>query len=326
MGSVSLLSRSESSLALSWERPTAPNGLIIRYTITAEPVSTVGLSTPLGSTATSELAIDQPLATLAASVSNLEPATSYSVTLTAYTIGGGGGSGPAVTIATTESGKMRSPSNHCICMIFKRDIILLTHFPFPISPLTSMSPVPIGVQPPTIVSAFSRSLSLEWTTPTQPNGFITRFDLFLDNVIVFSGPGNVTQAVVAELSPFTVYSFLIQACTSVGCTNSTESTGETLPDSPSGLAAPNLTALSPSSIEATWLPPAQPNGEILSFELLLFGQDLSQNMTIVSGLNLSATITGLTPNTQYSFQLLVFNAGGSTAQPCSLCTDTGRQA
>ena len=102
----------------------------------------------------------------------------------------------------------------------------------------------------------------------------------------------------------------------VGCSNSSESTGQTLPDRPMGLASPNLTALSPSSIQATWQPPANPNGVILRFELQrLFGPGRNQSEVIFSGLNFEATISGLTPNTLYSFQLLAFNAGGSVTSP-----------
>lgn len=106
MGSVSLHSRSQSSMVLTWERPAVPNGLVSRYEITAEPISTVGLPSPLGNTATAELLIEQPETFLTAALLGLEPATHYNVTLTAYTAGGGGGSGPAVTLSTAESGEL----------------------------------------------------------------------------------------------------------------------------------------------------------------------------------------------------------------------------
>ena len=136
-----------------------------------------------------------------------------------------------------------------------------------------------------------------------------RFDLLVDGEIRFSGPENTT--IVDPLSPFTEYSLLLQACTSVGCSNSSMVTGQTLPDRPMGLAAPNLTALSPSSIEARWDFPEQPNGAISRFELRqLFGPELSQFDVVFSGLGLETTITGLTPNTLYTYQLVAFNTGG----------------
>ena len=150
--------------------------------------------------------------------------------------------------------------------------------------------------------------------PTQPNGLIIRYDLFLDNELQFSGLTNSTT--ILNLDPFTDYTFHLQACTSVGCSNSSENSSRTLPDSPTGLAAPNLTVLSPSSVQAVWLQPTDPNGEIIRFELHRFlGRNLSQADVVFSGLDLESTITGLTPNTLYTFQLLVFNSGGSAASP-----------
>ena len=165
-----------------------------------------------------------------------------------------------------------------------------------------------------MTAAAARTLELSWDPPIQPNGFITQYDVFVNNELRFSGLANSTT--VEGLDPFTQYSLLLQACTSVGCRNSSEGSGETLPDSPMGLAAPNLTVLSPSSIEAMWTPPTMPNGEIQRFELhRLFGAELSEREIVYSGLDLETTVTNLMPSTVYYFQLLVFNAGGSAKSP-----------
>ena len=176
------------------------------------------------------------------------------------------------------------------------------------------SPVPLGVQPPFVTFSDSRSLGLSWATPTQPNGIIVRYDLFVGSELRFSGLENST--LVENLEPFTEYALLLRACTSAGCSNSSESVGQTLPERPTGLAAPNLTVLSPSSIEARWAPPESPNGVLLGFELrMLFGPELARSEVVYSGPDFETTITGLIPNTVYTFQLVVFNAGGSAASP-----------
>ena len=163
-----------------------------------------------------------------------------------------------------------------------------------------------------VIRVESRRLEVYWNPPLQPNGIITRYRLFVENQLRFSGSVNSTA--IDNLDPFTEYSFFVEACTRVGCSNSSASTGQTLPDSPMGLAAPNLTVLSPSSIQANWEDPIMPNGVILRFELRrLFGSEMSQFEVEFSGLGLETTITGLDPNTLYSFQLFVFNAGGSAS-------------
>lgn len=169
--------------------------------------------------------------------------------------------------------------------------------------------VPVGVQPPVVNLAEATRLSVYWDPPIMPNGVIMNYDLFVDGGLVFSGPQNFT--IVSGLNPFTEYSLFVQACTAVGCTNSTSVIGQTLPDVPMGVAPPNLTVLSPSSIQVTWQEPDMPNGVILRYEV----RRLTQSGSVVefSGLDFETTATGLQPNTRYSFQLLVFNAGGSTS-------------
>lgn len=180
--------------------------------------------------------------------------------------------------------------------------------------LLTPTAVPVGVQVPMVTLTEATRLGVAWAPPTFPNGLILRYDLFLDGQIAFSG--SVNSTVLDNLSPFTEYLLHLQACTSAGCANSSITTVQTLPDRPMGLAAPTLTVLSPSSIEARWELPSSPNGVILRFELRrLFGEALSEFEVVFEGLALETMVTGLTPNTLYRFQLLVHNAGGFSSSP-----------
>ncbi len=127
-------------------------------------------------------------------------------------------------------------------------------------------------------------------------------------------PGSVNFTTVSGLLPFTEYTILLESCTAIGCANSSSTNGQTLPDAPSGLAPPTLTVLGPSSILARWQLPANPNGMITRFELrrLLTPPDPTSFMVVFNDVDLDfeTTITGLLPDTTYSFQLLAFNAGG----------------
>lgn len=70
----------------------------------ATPAATVGVDSPLGSVVTTALNIRQPETVLLSVLSDLVPATTYSLVLTACT-SGGAGSGPAVLLQTEESGE-----------------------------------------------------------------------------------------------------------------------------------------------------------------------------------------------------------------------------
>lgn len=155
----------------------------------------------------------------------------------------------------------------------------------------------------------SRSLTLSWRPPTKPNGFITEYTLYVDGVIRFSGEARTTT--VSNLSPSNPYTFVVQACTSAGCSNSSESSNTTLPDKPDGLSPPTITPLTPTSLEITWDEPENPNGVILNYTLQMVTE--SKNETVFRGLLFSHQLTGLIPNTVYRFRVLATNAGGTTA-------------
>ena len=176
--------------------------------------------------------------------------------------------------------------------------------------------VPVDVQVPEVIETGSRELTVTWSPPTIPNGEIILYNLFGDGAILSSNSGIENVTIVSDLQPFTKYVLHLQACTSVGCANSSSTVGQTLPDAPSSLAPPNLMVLGPSSIFASWTLPDNPNGVITHIELhRLLGSDLSTFMVefLDANLQLQTTVTGLIPNTLYSFQLVAFNAGESVS-------------
>jgi hypothetical protein len=103
VGVVSLVAQTSSSIITSWTTPTASNGFITRYEVTFDPVSTVGLTTPTGSSVTVDLAVGEPEMVLLAVANGLVPATTYDVVLFAFT-SGGARSGLPTQLTTGESG------------------------------------------------------------------------------------------------------------------------------------------------------------------------------------------------------------------------------
>lgn len=78
---------------------------------------------------------------------------------------------------------------------------------------------------------------------------------------------------------------------------------------PDGLRAPNVTVLSSTSVHVTWLEPALPNGNIVSYRL----HQKSGNMETIlfSGLGFSLTVANLRPFTVYEFRVNASTIAGS---------------
>ena len=58
VGQVLVTGSTSTSISLSWQPPSQTNGIILRYTVTGTPVSTVGLVTPSTTTETQDLLIN----------------------------------------------------------------------------------------------------------------------------------------------------------------------------------------------------------------------------------------------------------------------------
>ena len=80
------------------------------------------------------------------------------------------------------------------------------------------------------------------------------------------------------------------------------------------MSPPVLTALSPTTVRATWTEPVTPNGIITSYSLVrLFGAGLSQQEIIFTGLQLQAVAMNLSANTVYFFIVIARTDGGNTS-------------
>ncbi len=86
--------------------------------------------------------------------------------------------------------------------------------------------------PPTITPHSATSLQLSWSEPTSPNGIIRRYGIYQVTMGINQLVGDFTTdpetIILNNLSPFTEYSFLLEVCTAIGCTNSDVVTMATL--------------------------------------------------------------------------------------------------
>ena len=173
--------------------------------------------------------------------------------------------------------------------------------------------LPEGIAAPAFTELQARSLSLLWQTPDQPNGIITDYILSLlhenrSTTVLFQGIDFSFS--LDGLTPFSSYSFFVEACNSIGCSASAEASTTTLQATPEDLQAPQLRNLTSTSAHIEWLAPTSPNGLITNY-MLRRAETGPTEIIVFQGLALSYDDTGLRANTLYAYTVEATNAGGS---------------
>ena len=180
---------------------------------------------------------------------------------------------------------------------------------------------PVGVQSPTLSAVNATSIAASWVEPMTANGVIDRYELarvmvggegavFIEE-IVFSGLALSTT--VTGLRPFTLYFFIVRACTSGGCGSSEVSFIQTLQAPPTFQPAPNVTAVSSSSLLITWDIPDEPNGIIARYDIFQRNDPFTGNGFIIGTVTSSVpqfVVNQLLPFTAYEFSVVSYTEGG----------------
>ena len=163
---------------------------------------------------------------------------------------------------------------------------------------------PTAVTPPTTTVVSSTEIALSWAEPAELNGALSGYQIYRNGAFVVSTLSTFYRD--TSLEPFMEYSYILEACTGGGCTNSTAVSNATLEALPEGVSDPVISNLEARSLVITWQQPSQPNGVITEYVLTL----VSNGTVLLRGLQLSLTLSDLTPFTSYSFQLMVCNSIG----------------
>ena len=71
---------------------------------------------------------------------------------------------------------------------------------------------------PTLMNTTATSLVLQWLAPTKPHGSIVAYRLLRNGTLVYSGTNMTVHD--SPLAPFTVYTYVLEACNNIGCTSS----------------------------------------------------------------------------------------------------------
>ena len=168
---------------------------------------------------------------------------------------------------------------------------------------TTDEDAPSLVVAPYPASVSSSSIAVTWQSPQQPNGVITLYQLYRNGMEIFSGLS--TSLTDTGLTPFTSYSYIVEACTNGGCTNSSMATNTTMEAVPVGFNDPIVSLIQARSLTLTWTAPSMPNGVILYYTVSYGNGSVVSNSTA-----LAATVTGLSPFTNYSFLVMACNTAG----------------
>ena len=97
--------------------------------------------------------------------------------------------------------------------------------------------VPSGISPPVTTSTTSRTATLSWSVPSQPNGLITSYSIISTSPTqstLYLGNSNILTADILNLLPYTEYAIVLRACTVVGCADSQSVSFTTDEDIPEG--------------------------------------------------------------------------------------------
>ncbi|XP_009864107.1 PREDICTED: usherin-like [Apaloderma vittatum] len=134
--------------------------------------------------------------------------------------------------------------------------------------VTTSDGEPEGMFPPEVVIINSTAVRVIWTSPSNPNGVVTEYSIYVNNKQYKTGMNEPGSFLLADLSPFTVYDIQIEVCTVYACVRSNGTQITTVEDEPKHLSAPIIHVIGSRSLQINWSSPGQPNGIILGYELL----------------------------------------------------------
>ncbi|XP_048212729.1 usherin [Perognathus longimembris pacificus] len=173
--------------------------------------------------------------------------------------------------------------------------------------ITTPEAAPSGVSPPILWTISASQINVSWSPPSLPNGRITQYLLKCDGEEYLAGQN--LSLLLSHLQPYTQYSVSLTACTNGGCTTSVSKSAWTREAPPENMDPPTLQVTGSASIEITWKPPRNPNGQMRSYELRRDGT------MVYTGLETRYHDFTLTPGVEYGYTVVAINSQGSILSP-----------
>jgi hypothetical protein len=169
--------------------------------------------------------------------------------------------------------------------------------------------------------AGDRSVALDWTAPSNTGGSaitsyrITRYIGSTPQAFRLTD-SPATDAVVTGLSNGSVYTFRVAAINAVGvgadsaASNEVAPRADTVPDVPTGVTG----TAEDAAVRLSWSAPSEDGGRpITSYRITPYVGSTAQTVVETGSSATSATVTGLTNGTAYTFVVAATNAVGTGA-------------
>lgn len=176
-----------------------------------------------------------------------------------------------------------------------------------------------------------QAVILRWPAPLKPYGIITTYRIYELGVdgSIYQGLNQVFE--MRRLLPYTVYSITLESCTVVGCTKGSRQSFTTAEILPAAQQPPAIGSMNATHVTLTWAPPANPNGQILSYEVLrrsnsrIQKRSLTEPVVVYKTTNTTLNLyqfvdSGLQPYTEYQYLIRAGNSRGSTDSPWQVVT------
>ncbi|XP_009705300.1 PREDICTED: usherin-like, partial [Cariama cristata] len=228
------------------------------------------------------------------------------------------------------SGTCHLVTGQCVCKQFvtglKCDNCVPDASNLDVLNLFGCSKTPFQQPPPTGEVLNSSVISLSWSSPDSPNSNKLTYQLYRDEAEIYTTedyhPYSVQTFTDTMLSPYTFYSYYIQASNIHGFTRSATVTYRTKSGTPTGSLHLNpIFPVSHHSVLLHWTSLSNDSGPIEKYILTCTTLIDLQPCGQYEGLKTSAIIWNLIPFTKYVFSVQACTSGGCLkSQPVTIIT------
>ena len=225
------------------------------------------------------------------------------------------GSG-SLTVQTPANSTLAPYGNYMLFIVNKQGVPSVSA-PLNLSAAPSAPAAPTGVS----ATATQGSATVSWTAPSPGTSPIISYTVtpYIGTVAqtptTITGTPPLTSATITGLTNGTTYTFTVTATNAVGPGPASAASNPVTPSAPTAPAAPTGISATPGNASATmsWSAPAADGSPIISYTVTPYIGTVAQTPTKVTGAPpaTSATITGLTNGTTYTFTVTATNAVGS---------------